>query len=143
MHPSRFAVAFLLVLAAASSVLAQDPVRFACSEAKKFGPTASTREKLGACHKSEEYGEGKKDVKCRAFCNTEAIRALKDGLPNKAAFEQIIDSEFPEADRKTSKELLNFCFEKHGEIDLKDEKCINIAAFSACATSLVTKVSCP
>lgn len=40
---------------------------------------------------------------------------LKDGLPNKAAFEQIIDSEFPEADKKTSKELLNFCFEKHGK----------------------------
>ncbi len=76
----------------------------------------------------------------------------------------MIDTEFPEGERKTAKEGISFCFEKHGiqifniirictyyemfqncigKIDLKDEKCVNIAALSACATSLINKASCP
>ncbi|XP_035710963.1 uncharacterized protein LOC110854247 isoform X2 [Folsomia candida] len=79
---------------------------------------------------------------CAAFCFTEAVNGLKDGLPDKAAFDQLIETEVPEAERKVAKEQLAFCFEKHGEIDLKDEKCVNIAAFSACATSLIAKTAC-
>jgi len=62
-------------------------------------------------------------IVCISPCNLQVIQLsflcvqLKEGQPDRAAFESLIDTEIPEAQRATAKQLLGFCFENHGEFN--------------------------
>ncbi|CAL8093723.1 unnamed protein product [Orchesella dallaii] len=104
-----------------------------------LAPTEPLVEKLKKCNDPEALGD--KDPKCIAVCTTESVGGLKDGIPDKDLFINMVKTEFPEAEQANALERLEKCFENR-TFDKEDKNCTSVADFSICGTKLVIETKC-
>jgi len=138
---SKFIV-FASLLLVVTSVLSEDSTfgngMFICKDGK-LAPGEKFGSKLKACNEPTLYAD--KDLKCIAVCTTDAIGGLKDGIPDKDLFVNIVKTEFPEAAQADALERLDKCFENR-TFDKDDKTCSSVADFSACGTKFVIETKC-
>ncbi|ODM90294.1 hypothetical protein Ocin01_16387 [Orchesella cincta] len=104
-----------------------------------MAPSEGLTDKLKNCNDPEIVGD--KDPKCIAVCTTEAVGGLKDGIPDKDLFINLVKTEFPEAQQANALERAEKCFEDR-TFDKEDKTCSSIAEFSVCGTKLVVETTC-
>jgi len=130
------------VILFASFVLSADSTfgngLFICKDGK-LAPGEKFATKLKACNEPSLYVD--RDIKCISVCTTDALGGLKDGIPDKDLFLNIVKTEFPEAEQATALGRVEKCFENR-TFDKDDKTCAAIADFSACGTKLVIETSC-